>query len=53
MVHEILMPDRIVYGQGAYAEVGKQTARFGKKALIVIDPVMERIGHVGTESVEI
>lgn len=46
MIHEILLPGRIVIGLGAFAEVGALAAGLGSKVLIVSDPVMERIGHV-------
>lgn len=45
-VHEILMPGRILYGQGSFAEVGKQASRFGKKAFILSDPIMDKVGNV-------
>lgn len=46
MIHEVMLPSRIVYGVGSFAEVGAHAAALGSKALIVSDPVMERIGHV-------
>lgn len=46
MIHEVLMPHRIVYGPGSFAEVGKLAGSLGKKLLIVSDPIMERIGNV-------
>ncbi|MFC5449226.1 iron-containing alcohol dehydrogenase [Paenibacillus aestuarii] len=48
MVHEILLPGRIVYGLGAFSQVGTYAAGLGRKALIVSDPIMEKIGHVET-----
>mgnify|MGYP001084933379 CR=1 FL=1 len=45
-IHEILLPGRILYGQGAFAEVGKQASLLGKKALIISDPIMEKVGNV-------
>jgi alcohol dehydrogenase class IV len=40
------MPNRILYGCGSFAEVGKIAGLFGKKVLIVSDPIMDRIGNV-------
>lgn len=39
-------PQTIFYGRGAFEKVGKETASFGKKALIVSDEVMERLGYL-------
>jgi alcohol dehydrogenase class IV len=46
LTHEIMLPARVMYGLGAFAEIGRQAKVFGRKALIVSDPVMEKIGHV-------
>jgi alcohol dehydrogenase class IV len=35
-----------MYGLGALAEVGRQTKAYGRKALIVSDPIMQKIGHI-------
>ncbi len=40
------MPSAVLYGIGAFAEVGKQAHNFGKKALIISDPVMNQMGYV-------
>jgi len=48
MVHEILLPGRIVYGLGAFSQVAAYAQGLGRKALIVSDPMMEKIGHVDT-----
>lgn len=40
------MPSRILYGQGSFQEVGKQASSLGKKALIISDPIMVKIGNV-------
>ncbi|WP_390359436.1 iron-containing alcohol dehydrogenase [Virgibacillus byunsanensis] len=40
------MPNKLVYGFRAIDEVGTITNRFGNKALIVSDPVMEKEGLV-------
>jgi alcohol dehydrogenase class IV len=45
-VHQLLMPSRILYGRGAFNEVGKQARLLGKKVLIISDPVMEQVGNV-------
>lgn len=39
------LPQLCIYGQDSFTEVGDQTARFGKKALIVTDPVIEQTGY--------
>lgn len=46
MLHEVMLPSRIVYGWGAFKEAGTYAKQLGTKALIVSDPVMERIGRV-------
>ena len=45
-IYQLLMPNRVLYGQGAFNEVGKQVKSLGKKVLIISDPVMEKIGNV-------
>lgn len=45
-IYELLMPNRVLYGQGSFNEVGVQAKVLGKKALIISDPVMEKIGNV-------
>jgi alcohol dehydrogenase class IV len=44
--NQLLMPEKIVYGQGAFAELGHVATTLGYKALIVSDPAMESIGLV-------
>lgn len=44
--HQLFMPTRIMYGPGSFDEVGKVTESFGKKAMIISDPIMDRIGNV-------
>ncbi|MEB3103608.1 iron-containing alcohol dehydrogenase [Ferviditalea candida] len=44
--HQLFMPNRIMYGPGSFDEVGKLTGSFGKKAMIISDPIMDRIGNV-------
>ncbi len=46
MAFEFLMPDTVLYGKGAFDDVGKQAARYGKKALVISDPVMDSLGIV-------
>jgi len=46
MIHEVLLPRRIAYGLGAFAGIGEHVAALGRKALIVSDPAMERLGRV-------
>ncbi|KIL41692.1 alcohol dehydrogenase [Gordoniibacillus kamchatkensis] len=43
---QLLMPPTVLYGKGAFAEVGKQAAMLGRKALIVSDPVMAKLNVV-------
>ncbi|MFM1651869.1 iron-containing alcohol dehydrogenase [Brevibacillus sp. B_LB10_24] len=45
-IHQILMPQNILYGTNSFAGVGRQAASLGSKAMIISDPVMEQIGHV-------
>ncbi|TBL76360.1 iron-containing alcohol dehydrogenase [Paenibacillus thalictri] len=45
-VQQLITPKNIVYGRGSLDELGKTAARLGKQALIVSDPVMERLGLV-------
>lgn len=45
-VHNLYMPKAVTYGSGSFAQVGRHARTLGKKALIVSDPVMERIGAV-------
>lgn len=46
MARQFLTPARIVTGRGAILEAASYIDGFGKKALIVCDQVMERIGKV-------
>jgi alcohol dehydrogenase class IV len=45
-VYQLLMPSRILYGRGAFNEVGSQARLLGNKVLIISDPVMEQLGNV-------
>lgn len=40
------MPSQILYGPHSFQTIGKQVSTFGKKALIISDPIMEQIGNV-------
>lgn len=40
------LPQLCIYGQGSFQEVGIQTSKFGKTALLVSDPVIEKMGYV-------
>ncbi len=44
--HQVLMPKKIVYGPGSFAETGAQARALGTNALIVSDPVMDKIGTI-------
>lgn len=39
-------PAIIHYGQGAFQQVGTETARKGKKALIISDQIMDKLGYI-------
>lgn len=39
-------PQTIEYGRGAFEQVGKEASERGKKALIISDQVMDRLGYV-------
>ncbi|TBL73368.1 iron-containing alcohol dehydrogenase [Paenibacillus thalictri] len=45
-IYHLYMPKAVTYGAGSFARVGLHARTFGKKALIVSDPVMERMGAV-------
>jgi alcohol dehydrogenase class IV len=45
-VHQLLMPSRILYGQGSFSEVGTQARSLGKKVLLIGDPIMKQIGNI-------
>jgi hypothetical protein len=40
----LLIPTKIIFGNGAISEIGKEASQFGKKALIVTYPDIRRIG---------
>lgn len=46
MGNQFIMPKRVYYGENALSNAGDTLAAFGKKALIVTDPVMVKLGNV-------
>lgn len=48
MSYQFIMPKHIFYGEGALEQAAPAIAGCGSKALIVTDPVMERLGNVET-----
>lgn len=44
--YQLLMPRKMLYGSGSFTQVGIQAAELGKKALIISDPIMEKVGNV-------
>lgn len=42
----LLTPGRILYGRGAFENIGKEAIKKGTKALIISDKVMEVLGYV-------
>ncbi len=48
MSNQFIMPGQIFYGEGALERAGAAICACGKKALIVTDPVMEKLGNVET-----
>jgi len=44
--HQLWLPGKILYGYGSFKEAGRQAAALGRKALIVSDSVMDRMGQV-------
>ncbi|MBW8383677.1 MAG: iron-containing alcohol dehydrogenase, partial [Youngiibacter sp.] len=40
------LPEKIVYGQDALSKLGETAAELGKKALVVSDRIMEKVGYV-------
>ncbi|WP_248927260.1 iron-containing alcohol dehydrogenase [Paenibacillus hamazuiensis] len=45
-IHQLLMPEKVIYGQGALAELGTAASAYGTKALIISDPIMLKSGVV-------
>lgn len=48
MANQFIMPKQIFYGEGALNSASSAIAGCGKKALIVTDPMMEKLGNVDT-----
>ncbi|HHV78435.1 MAG TPA: iron-containing alcohol dehydrogenase [Firmicutes bacterium] len=44
--YEVRMPELVLYGLGASASVGNEVKKLGKKALLVSDSVMTKLGYV-------
>ena len=44
--YQFIMPKHIFYGENALSDAGEQIASLGKKALIVTDPMMVKLGNV-------
>ena len=42
----VYSPPTVLYGKGAFEEVGTQAKKLGTKALIVSDPIMDSLGFV-------
>ncbi|MDA8352643.1 MAG: iron-containing alcohol dehydrogenase [Firmicutes bacterium] len=40
------IPPEVLYGGDAFTQVGEKAAVLGRKALVISDPVMEKIGYV-------
>jgi len=47
-ISTVLMPRIIHYGVDAFSKVGEEAALLGKKALIISDPIIHKLGHVET-----
>lgn len=48
MSNQFIMPKQIFYGQGALEQAAPAMAACGRKALVVTDPVMVKLGNVET-----
>lgn len=46
MGNQFIMPKQVFYGEGALKDASSRLASFGKKALIVTDPMMVKLGNV-------
>ncbi len=46
MAYKFLSPAQVFYGEGALNEAQGEICAFGKKALIVTDPIMVKLGNV-------
>jgi alcohol dehydrogenase class IV len=45
-VSAVHMPRTVYYGERAFDKVGEEAARFGRKALIVTDRIMDKLGYI-------
>lgn len=46
ILHRLLLPETIICGAGAFEQVGACASPMGSQALIISDPVMEKLGIV-------
>ncbi|MBO9608644.1 MAG: iron-containing alcohol dehydrogenase [Paenibacillaceae bacterium] len=46
--NELTMPGKVMYGEGSLASIGPVAANLGSKALLISDPVMVKLGVVGS-----
>lgn len=46
MGYQFIMPKQVFYGEGALKDAASYIGAFGKKALIVTDPMMVKLGNV-------
>jgi alcohol dehydrogenase class IV len=44
--HQLSLPEQVIYGQGVFAQVGIIAKGLGRRALIIGDPIMERLGLI-------
>ncbi|MGQ0515048.1 iron-containing alcohol dehydrogenase, partial [Bacillus sp. D-CC] len=45
-VAEFRMPKSVLYGRNSLEKLGEQSKKFGKRAFIVTDTIMEDLGYV-------
>ncbi|MGV2486984.1 UNVERIFIED_CONTAM: iron-containing alcohol dehydrogenase, partial [Bacillus mycoides] len=45
-VAEFRMPKSVLYGRNSIEKLGEQSKKFGKRAFIVTDTIMEKLGYV-------
>ncbi len=45
-VSEFRMPKSVLYGRNSLEKLGEQSKKFGKRAFIVTDKIMEKLGYV-------
>ncbi|MDF2713230.1 MAG: Iron-containing alcohol dehydrogenase [Paenibacillus sp.] len=46
-IHPFIIPEKTVYGNGSLAEVGRISSGLGRRALIVCDPTVAKLGFLG------